>query len=359
MELIENSNKVALYISMAAEYKIRALCSMLPNREWSGVLFYEVEGGFDDLNAMKLHVKDFMTLDIGSGTFTEFEMTPDVCAYMVENNLLNCQTGLIHSHNTMSTFFSSVDKDTLLKKGSQQTHFLSLIVNNAGEYNAAITAQVNYPARVMQAYMMTYGDKKIEKSLSESEDKAVMYFKAHIMPNESLEKVRDEVKKLFEKKAEQETPSPHVYTPTPDCNSDKDNKDKENKEALEIDDFKINEVLKAMFSAEMPEETVKGYDGDMAFEDFCNACEKVSVSAFNHVLDELNYHIEFHFVDYKKALDILGDVKELICCNGDIGIPEWRECVPYYRSLVEFMKNMAEDDATEKLFESYLNTGRI
>lgn len=358
MELIESKKKVFLDISMVAEYKIRALCSMLPNREWSGVLFYEVEGGFEDLDAMKLHVRDFITLDIGSGAFTEFEITPDVCAYMVENNLLDCQTGLIHSHNIMATFFSDVDSDTLLKKGSQQTHFLSLIVNNAGEYSAAITAQVKYSARVLQAYMMTYGNKEIEGSLSESEERAVTYFKAHITHPECLERIKDEVKTLFKEKATQENPPIHLPTPTLDYNGGEDNGTEE--EELDMDYFTYNEILKTMFSAEIPKSHVKEYSPATAFEDFCDLCRKVPLDRFKNMLNLLYVNTTFSSSDeYREALETIESVQAMLGESMDTRVPVKCEYYPYYHELVSFMEDMAEDNEKEKLFETYLKTGRI
>lgn len=82
-------------------------------------------------------------MDIGTQAYTEFDMNPDVIAYMAENpELLDCQMGLIHSHNNMSTFFSGTDTATLKEEGRDRNNFVSLIVNNAGTYTAAITRRV-------------------------------------------------------------------------------------------------------------------------------------------------------------------------------------------------------------------------
>ena len=40
---------------------------------------------------------------------------------------------------TKMTFFSGTDLNTLQEEGSDMNNFLSLIVNNAGQYTAAIT----------------------------------------------------------------------------------------------------------------------------------------------------------------------------------------------------------------------------
>lgn len=82
-------------------------------------------------------------MDIGTAAYTEFDMSPDVISYMTNNpELLDCQMGLIHSHNQMATFFSGTDISTLKEEGIDRNHFVSLIVNNAGTYTAAITRKV-------------------------------------------------------------------------------------------------------------------------------------------------------------------------------------------------------------------------
>ena len=48
------------------------------------------------------------------------------------------------SHDIMSTFFSGTDLATLKSEGNDTNHFVSLIVNNAGSYTAAITRKVSY-----------------------------------------------------------------------------------------------------------------------------------------------------------------------------------------------------------------------
>lgn len=48
------------------------------------------------------------------------------------------------------TFFSGTDTDTLLEEGSDMNNFLSLIVNNAGQYTAAITRKVKHIPHVTE-----------------------------------------------------------------------------------------------------------------------------------------------------------------------------------------------------------------
>lgn len=48
----------------------------------------------------------------------------------------------ILSHHSMSTFFSGTDINTLREEGDERNCFVSLIVNNAGTYSAAITRKI-------------------------------------------------------------------------------------------------------------------------------------------------------------------------------------------------------------------------
>lgn len=131
-----------LIIPAEVEKKIRFACQKVWSTEWSGTLFFTHEGSFEN-NDLVIKCVDIYIMDIGTQAYTEFDMNPDVIAYMCENpELLDCQMGLIHSHNNMSTFFSGTDTATLKEEGRDRNNFVSLIVNNAGSYTAAITRRI-------------------------------------------------------------------------------------------------------------------------------------------------------------------------------------------------------------------------
>lgn len=131
-----------LVIPAEVERKIRYTCQKVWNTEWSGTLFFTYEGSFEN-NDLVIRCVDFYLMDIGTQAYTEFDMNPDVIAYMCSNpELLDCQIGLLHSHNNMSTFLSGTDLQTLKEEGRDRNNFVSLIVNNAGSYTAAITRRI-------------------------------------------------------------------------------------------------------------------------------------------------------------------------------------------------------------------------
>lgn len=138
--MIDTNKKYKMYIPKEVGDTIKTLCREIPNLEWSGILFYTYENNI--LGELKINVVDIYPMDIGTVTTTEFEITPEVASYIAENiNLFECQIGLVHSHNNMKSFFSGTDINTLKEEGEKRNHFLSLVVNNSGEYVAKITSK--------------------------------------------------------------------------------------------------------------------------------------------------------------------------------------------------------------------------
>lgn len=181
-ELIKGDYIFDLTITPEMESKIRLACSKFPNNEWSGVLFYKYDGTFKDSN-LKITCVDFLVMDVGTQTFTEWKMNTDVIGYMCDNDLVDCQFGLIHSHDTMASYFSSTDLNTLLEEGKDSDNVLSLIVNNAGQYVAAITRFLTTESTVKERnnYNFFGNEKKTTFTGSyTSVDYYVEYFMANI-----------------------------------------------------------------------------------------------------------------------------------------------------------------------------------
>jgi hypothetical protein len=99
-----DSSAFKIKIPSDVEQKIRFICNRIWDNEWSGVLFYSVEGSFSN-NNLVITCKDICLMDIGSSAFTEFENSPDIASFMVNHDLTDYQMGLIHSHDTMAKIF--------------------------------------------------------------------------------------------------------------------------------------------------------------------------------------------------------------------------------------------------------------
>ena len=169
-----------LIIPAEVERKIRFVCQKVWSTEWSGTLFFTHEGSFEN-DDLVIRCVDIYIMDIGTQAYTEFDMNPDVIAYMTEHSeLLDCQMGLIHSHNNMSTFFSGTDTATLKEEGRDRNNFVSLIVNNAGSYTAAITRRIK-SKQVMESVSYEFfgdGEKQdTKKYVSDADEIEWFYLK--------------------------------------------------------------------------------------------------------------------------------------------------------------------------------------
>ena len=74
-----------LIIPTEVEKKIRFACQKVWSTEWSGTLFFTHEGSFEN-NDLVVTCIDIYIMDIGTQAYTEFDMNPDVIAYMCEGN---------------------------------------------------------------------------------------------------------------------------------------------------------------------------------------------------------------------------------------------------------------------------------
>lgn len=144
-QLTQGHSTFKIEIPEAVEAKIRHLCSRVYDVEWSGTLFYKVEGSMED-GSFKVICLDIFVMDIGTSGFTDYDDSPEIIQYRVAHRDLLLQPGvyegLVHSHSVMATFFSGTDVATLKQEGNTQTHFVSLIVNNAGTYTARVTRKL-------------------------------------------------------------------------------------------------------------------------------------------------------------------------------------------------------------------------
>ena len=95
-QLIERSDTYKLFVPAKVEEKIRYLIRKYPSTEWSGVLFYTHTGSFENKD-LEIHCEDIFPMDLGTSGWTEFNMSPEVTAYMADNiELFDCELGLVH-----------------------------------------------------------------------------------------------------------------------------------------------------------------------------------------------------------------------------------------------------------------------
>lgn len=195
--LIQRQERYKMFIPKEVESKIRLLLNEIRNIEWSGVLFYDVEGSFED-SSLKVICKDILPMDIGNATYTEWDMNADVISYIVDHpELMGSYQSLVHSHHCMNSGPSGTDLNTLKEEGSDVNHFVSLIVNNAGTYTAMITRKVDIKNDVYSVYnYKSFNDATIEGKYDYTECKeAIEYFYLNI----EVEKIEDNNGELLDR----------------------------------------------------------------------------------------------------------------------------------------------------------------
>ena len=134
------SNKPTLLLSPNLLASIKYAHKRVGNTEWSGFLLYKkVSGDFSHPDTLVFKADHFFPLDIGTPGYTNFDtdervmemwdMIPDAKDYM---------TAMIHTHHSMRSFFSGTDITELHDNVNNYPYYLSLIVNNDGDYCAKI-----------------------------------------------------------------------------------------------------------------------------------------------------------------------------------------------------------------------------
>jgi proteasome lid subunit RPN8/RPN11 len=124
------SGSIKVVITEEFLNKVKYLCSKINDKEWSGMLFYDINGTIKDIPNMVIIPREIFLRDIGVKAHTEFDYDEECMEFVESNNLFMSKHGLIHSHNSMSVFFSGEDQDELQENAINHNVYLSLVVNN-------------------------------------------------------------------------------------------------------------------------------------------------------------------------------------------------------------------------------------
>lgn len=137
---VQNFNpNIPLTISDDILNKIQYLCFKISKVEWSGVLFYSIQGDITDPSEFSVKIEDILPMDKGSSAYTEYNLDSRFVDYLMDNpNAMDWKVGHIHSHNTMNVFFSGTDMQELNDNAPNHNYYLSLIVNNFNEFCAKL-----------------------------------------------------------------------------------------------------------------------------------------------------------------------------------------------------------------------------
>jgi proteasome lid subunit RPN8/RPN11 len=147
--------------------------------EWSGVLIFTDSGDLDEnMIPSKINVIDLVPMDIGTSSYTEFNMAcPQMTSYIMDNIDKEYKTGLIHTHHSMKAYFSGTDLDELRTNAKAYQYYLSLIVN----YKHDIVAKIGVQSKTIQTTItdnfvytskgfMSQGIKEVKKEFYSCEE---------------------------------------------------------------------------------------------------------------------------------------------------------------------------------------------
>lgn len=201
----EKSPKVTIYkeriedifnvsISDIALTRIKFLCAEVPVRqEWSGVMFYKVKGpGLSNIKETTVEVIDILALNIGNSVFTKYESDePRLLDYILNHPELTEEgvyRGHIHSHHEMTTSFSGTDIEELIESAEYFNVFVSLIVNNAGNYSIGFSTMVESNEKVKATNnLVNWNGTQIEERVMNEDTYKIVRF--NWAPIESVNKL--------------------------------------------------------------------------------------------------------------------------------------------------------------------------
>lgn len=143
-----------LVIDEQIDNKIRYLCNIIDDKEWSGLLLYITKGTIKDPENMEFIAQDIIPMDVGTGTSTEYKIHEtdgtdrhmDYCFKHPE--ALEWRIGGIHSHGNLKTFFSGTDTAELKENAKRHNLYLSVVVNNAHDIIAKVVQQIYGEAEI-------------------------------------------------------------------------------------------------------------------------------------------------------------------------------------------------------------------
>jgi len=145
--------------------KVKFLCKNIDKVEWSGVLFYSMEGTIQDPANMVITLQDILPMNKGNATYTEYNLDDRYMDYLMEEGKeerLEWKMGHIHSHNTMPVYFSGTDMSELQDNSASHNFYLSLIVNNYMDFCAKVAFRggVDMETEVLNYYALDENGEK-------------------------------------------------------------------------------------------------------------------------------------------------------------------------------------------------------
>lgn len=144
-----------------------------PGKEWSGILFFkQTNGDIEKLKDLEFTATNVYLMDIGSETFTSFKIKDEIVkAYeVIGDKNLESLTGLIHSHQNMTAFFSGTDIQELKDNAKSYYFYISLVVSTTERYVCKIIIPTITKIKSEHEFRNNLGELKKIVTIDEKED---------------------------------------------------------------------------------------------------------------------------------------------------------------------------------------------
>lgn len=161
--------------------QIKYLCKEIHAVEWSGILFYSIDGSIKNPGNMTLTLQTILPMHKGTQAYTEYSFDERVVNFMMEEeDAMEWKMAHIHSHNNMAVFFSGTDWSELEDNAPNHNFYLSLIVNNRMDFCAKVCfvadtdtkeVELSYHAKDEHGNRYEYG----KYPINTKKDKLIVY----------------------------------------------------------------------------------------------------------------------------------------------------------------------------------------
>ena len=114
-QVVTLDGKAKLIISDKVHQKVHFMHHVVNNNiEWSGILQYKkISGNIENPETLVFEVVDFLPMDVGTSTYTEYDHADPEDDMLMDTwdklGVDGIRFGHIHTHHSMSTFFSGTD----------------------------------------------------------------------------------------------------------------------------------------------------------------------------------------------------------------------------------------------------------
>ncbi len=148
LNVLELSDKPKLIISKELQSEIMCLHARIGDVEWSGPLYYKViSGNINSPSSLVIKALRVCPYDCGTAASTEFEQDERIMEFFTTypecDPTTGAKWGVIHTHHSMTTFFSGTDSGELHDHAEAHNYYLSLIVNHKSQFMAKIALVAN------------------------------------------------------------------------------------------------------------------------------------------------------------------------------------------------------------------------